>query len=287
MATEYVTETDSEEVSTTPSTGTETPTNDLPVQDAASGAQPTPPAFDDEFLKRLDGIDPTTLPVNVRQKLEAPFKADHTKKTQELSESQKRFEGERTAIFELARKALADRQGPAGPTAEDVKLKELQELAAAGDTGAIMQMTDMLAEKKVAPLRTQMALQQAAQSARAANPYVTQHWNEILQVMQTDPVIAQLATANNYAAADRVMIALGLEHQVRDIMPKFEAATKENADLKAKLMAYEKERTAGLPSSTTRAGTTNGSPGAGEPKNEYDAGLKAWLSVGGRAEDYR
>ena len=45
--------------------------------------------------------------------------------------------------------------------------------------------------------------------------------------MQTDPVIAQMATANNYAAADRVMIALGLEHQVRDLVPKYEAAMKE------------------------------------------------------------
>ena len=38
--------------------------------------------------------------------------------------------------------------------------------------------------------------------------------------------------ANNYAAADRVMIALGLEHQVRDLVPKYEAAVKEVEGLK-------------------------------------------------------
>jgi hypothetical protein len=288
MAEQVVTETDSEVVTTTPAEGTETPQNDLTVQTTAAGQQPTPTTYDEDFLKKLESLDPASLPQSFAEKF-VP-KAEFTRKTQALSEDRKRFDAERTAVFELARKALADRQGPQGPSAEETKLKELQELAAAGDTGAIMQMTDMLAEKKVAPIRTQITLTAAAQSAQNApgvGPYVREHWNDILQTMQTDPVIAQLATANNYAAADRVMIALGLEHQVRDMMPKYEAAQKEVLALKQRLAGYERERTMSLPSSTTRAGTTNGSPGAGEPKNEYDAGLKAWLSVGGRAEDYR
>ena len=128
-------------------------------------------------------------------------------------------------MFELARRAIADRpSAPTGPTAEDIKRKELLDLATAGDGAAMQQLIQMEAQRQIQPIQTQVALQNAAQTARAANPYVVQHWNEIIQTMQKDPVIAQLATANNYAAADRVMIALGLEHQVRDLVPKYEAA---------------------------------------------------------------
>jgi len=286
MPDQVVTETDSQAAATTPTQGTEAQANDLSANtQPAEGSQPPPPAYDEDFLKRLDSLDPASLPQSFADKY-VP-KAEFTKKTQALSEDKKRFEAEKAAIFELARKAISDRQAPAGPTAEEIKRKELTELALQGDMAAQSQLTQMEVERQIQPIRTQMTLQNAAQTARAANPYVAQHWNEIIQTMQTDPVIAQLATANNYAAADRVMIALGLEHQVRDMMPKFEAATKEVEVLRAKLAGYERERVVGLPSSTSRAGTTTGSPNGGEPRNIQDAGLKAWLEVGGRAEDYR
>jgi glutathione S-transferase len=83
------------------------------------------------------------------------------------------------------------------------------------------------------------------------------------------------------------MIALGLEHQVRDLVPKFEAMQKENQALQAKIQTYERERAAGLPSSTARAGTTSGQPAAGEAKSFADAAMTAWVMAGGRPEDYR
>lgn len=287
MSEQAVTETDSQVAATTPQ-GTEAPANDLSQgAEPANGAAAAPEGFDEDLRKRLESIDLATLPVEFRQKLEQPFKAEFTQKTQAFAEERKKFEAERAAIFELARKAIADKQAPAGPTADDVKRQKLTELAAQGDPEAQNQLTQMEVERQLQPIRTQVALQTAAQTARAANPYVVEHWGEIIQTIQNDPVIAQLATANNYAAADRVMIALGLEHQARDLTSKLDLAGKENAALKAKLETYEKARVASLPSSTTRAGTTTGAPSAGDVRSIEEAASRAWAAVGGRPDDFR
>jgi len=275
------TTTDSPEAAATPVTGTEVPASE-PSSAAAPEATPSPePTFqlDEDVLKKYESTQ-------AFQEKYVP-KAVFTQKTQALAEEKKRFEAERAAIFELARKAMSKEQTPTGPTAEDVKRKELQDLAAAGDSQALQQLIRMEAEREVAPIRTQVTLQTAAQTARAANPYVVEHWNEIIQTMQSDPVINAMASMNNYAAADKVMIALGLEHQVRDLVPKLQAAQKENEALKAKLQSYEKERVVGLPSSTARAGSTTGAPASGEAKNFQDAAMSAWLMAGGRPEDFR
>lgn len=276
--------TDSQEATTTPPQGTDAQANDLAqTTETGEGAKAAPMGFDEEWLKTLDPAS--------RQSFEEKFipKPVFTQKTQALAEDRKKFEAERAAIFDLARKAIADRPAAAtGPTAEDIKRKELLDLATAGDGAAMQQLIQMEAQRQIQPIQTQVALQNAAQAARAANPYVVQHWNEIVQTIQNDPVIAQLATANNYAAADRVMIALGLEHQVRDLVPKYEASVKEIEGLKAKLQGYERERAAGLPSSTTRAGTTAGRPAAGEPRTLEEVNLEqAWLDAGGTRDTFR
>ena len=289
MADMGVTEVDPMAAATTPATETAAPSDDPSATQAAPESQPAPQGFDEDFLKKLDALDPTNLPQSFAEKF-VP-KAEYTKGRQEFAEERKKFEVEKQAMFELARRAIADKPaGPTGPSAEDIKLKELSELAAAGDATAQMQMADILAERKVAPIRTQVTLQNAATTARSnplAGSAVVEHWGEIIQTMQNDPVIAALATANNYAAADRVMVALGLEHKVRDLLPKLDAAAKENESLKAKLATYERERTAGLPASTSRAGTTAGRPAAAEPTNLDDIARLAWLESGGTPETFR
>jgi len=279
MVDQAVMNTDSTDAAAIPG-GTAAPASD-PSSVAAPETTTPEPAFqmDEDTLKKYESSQ-------AFQDKYVP-KAVFTQKTQALAEDRKRMESERTAIFELARKAISERQAPVGPTAEDVKRKELMDLAAAGDQNALSQVIQMEAERQTQPIRTQVALQTAAQTARANNPYVVQHWNEIIQTMQQDPVIAQMATMNNYAAADKVMIALGLEHQVRDLVPKYEAAQGEIKALQAKLQAYEKERAASLPSSTARAGTTSGRPAAGSPTTAMDAARQAWKEMGLPESEFR
>jgi hypothetical protein len=282
MSDQVVTNTDSAEVAATPAEGTAAPASD-PSSEATpqetTSQEQAPFQLDEDTLKKYESSQ-------AFQEKYVP-KAVFTQKTQALAEDRKRMEAERAAIFELARKAISEKAGPAGPTAEDVKRKELQDLAAAGDPQALQQLIAMEAERQTQPIRTQVALQTAAQSARAANPYVVEHWNEIIHTMQNDPAIAAMATMNNYAAADKVMIALGLEYQVKDLVPKYQQAQEKIKALEVRLQQYEKERVAGLPSSTARAGTTTGRPAAGDAKSVHEAGLKAWVEMGFPPESYR
>ena len=282
MPDQVVTATDSQEVTTNPQ-GTDAPANDLAQgTDSGAGAQAAPLGFDDEWLKTLDPAS--------RQAFEEKFvpKPVFTQKTQALAEDRKKFEVEKSAVFELARRAIADRQqAPTGPTAEEVKRKELQDLAAAGDSQALQQLVQMEAERLVNPVKTQVALRDAYETAVRSNAYVAPHWNEIIQVMQNDPDIAAMASSNGMRGASKVMIALGLEREVMDLRPKYEAATKEIETLKAKLQGYEKERVAGLPSSTTRAGTTAGRVASGDATTLEEAAARAWAEIGGRPEDFR
>lgn len=285
MADEAVTEPTPEQVATTAIAAATAPDESAPATTEAA-TQPKPPTFDEDFLKKLESLDPANLPQSLADKV-VP-KAEFTRKTQALAEERKRFESERANHFDLMRKVIQERTNvPTGPSAEEVKLKELQELAAAGDGNAVTQLAEMLAERKVAPIRTQVILQNAAQNARAANPAVVEHWNDIIETMQKDPVIAQMATINNYAGAEKVMIALGLEHQVRDMAPKLDALSKENAALKERLANYERERVTSLPASTAKAGTTAGRPTAGEPTTIEEIALRSWLEAGGTQDSFR
>lgn len=283
-----LTGTDPNVAATTQETGTaalaDDPSGAVEAGQETAQAQP----LDDDFLKRLETMDPATLPVNLRQKIEAPFKADHTKKTQELSETQKRFETEKAAMFELARRAISDRQqAPAGPDARDVKRAQLLELASSGDQKSLAELIEMAAEDKVAPVRTQVTLQNAYESAVRATPAVKEHWNEIYQVLSTDPVIGAMAAANNYQGASKVMMALGMERELMNLRPAYETTRKELEALKEKISIYERERTAGLPSSTSKAGTTAGRPAMPESNDIEQIGLQAWLASGGIADTYR
>lgn len=290
MADPNVTEMDPAGGAMTPEEGTAAQTDDLSATSAAPEPTTAPQGLDDDFLKKLESLDPTSLPQSFAEKF-VP-KSEFTKKTQALAEDRKRFEAERAAMFEMARKVIEQRSaGPAGPSPEDTKLQELSELAATGDVKAQMQMAEILAERKIAPIRTQITLQNAAQNARSnplAGDAVTEHWNDIVTTIQNDPAIAHLATANNYAYADRVMVALGLEHKVKAMLPQMETFRKENEALKAKLATYEKERVTGLPSSTTKAGTTAGRPGTPEPRTLEEVDLMAlWKAAGGTETDFR
>ena len=83
------------------------------------------------------------------------------------------------------------------------------------------------------------------------------------------------------------MMALAFE---RESLARGQALAQRDADitaLKAKLTAYEKDRAAGLPTSTTKAGISAGRPAAGDFENIHDAGLAAWVEAGGKREDYR
>lgn len=275
--------TDSAAAAATPPQGTDAPQNDQ-----TSAAAPPAPSFDEAFLKTLDGVDPASLPQPYREKLEKPFKSDYTRKTQELAEERRKFDIERQTTFDAVRKIIEARgTSPQGPTPEEERQKELLELASAGDGKAMQELIRMEATRQVQPLQTQMALKNAAETAIRTNPYVGSNWSEILGLIQNDPGLNALAKYDNYKYADKVMIALGLEREAMDLRGKQKASAQEIESLKAKISVLEKERTASLPSTTSKAGTTSGAPAPARPTEFMDIAKAAYLAQGGREEDWR
>ncbi len=282
--------TDSTAAGTTPQ-GTPAPANDQTGASAgAAEPQKASPTFTDDFWKQLDQViaDPTMLPQEKREKIEAPFKSDYTRKTQELAEDRKRFDVERQTTMEAVRKIIEARgTPPPGVNPLEERIKQLRDLAAAGDADAIEQLTEIKARQMFEPLQTQVVLKNAAETAIAANPYVKANWNEILSTIQTDPGLSELAKFQNYKYADKVMLALGLEREAMDLRGKYQTSQKEIEGLRAKIVALEKERTASLPSTTSRAGTSTGAPPEEPEPGLMAAAKRAWVATGGRPEDFR
>jgi hypothetical protein len=83
-----------------------------------------------------------------------------------------------------------------------------------------------------------------------------------------------------------VLVALAQEREMWELRSKFEAASKELEAAKAKAVSLEKERVKSLPASTSRAGTTSGSPAPGEPKDLMDSAFRSWVAAGNRPEDF-
>ena len=280
--------TDSTVAAMTPDSGTGAPAND---QTGTEGGTPaTDSGFDETALKTLESldwtkIDPSKLPQTFNEKF-VP-KAVFTRNQQSIAEEKRQLAAEKQAIFELARKAIADREKPTGPSPAQVRRDQLMELAAAGDKDALRQAIQLEAQELVQPIQSQTAWNSAAETAKRLEPAVAQHWDEIQNTLNSNPRVAELARVDNFKYAGEVMLALGLEHKANDLARAVAASQNEVTALKAKLSTYEKERAAGLPPSTTRAGTSAGRPVAGEADTITDAAKSAWLESGGRLEDFR
>jgi len=281
--------TDSAVDTTTPQGTVDAPNDQTGANGDGAGAAASPQdGFDEEFLSRLDSLEADKIPATLKNFNERFVpKAEFTKKTQALADERRALEAERKTIFDVTRRVLAERDTPKGPTPQETRKAELLELASAGDKDALREVIRMEAQEIAGPGQEQAAIRQAADVARASDPAVVQHWNEIVQTLNTDPALKELASYGNHKYADKVMLALGLEHKTRDQALLIQQRDADIAALKGKLSQYEKERVAGLPASTTRAGTSAGRPAVGDADEILDAGKRAWIEAGGRPDDYR
>jgi len=265
--------------------GTDAPQNDQSgAATGATGQKAAPEGFSEEFLKTLDTADPASLPQNYRQRVEAPFKADYTRKTQELAEERKRFEVEKQTLYDAYRKFS---EKPQGPSPLEQRINELKELAVAGDGNALQELVRLEARQMVEPMQTQNNLRNACETARGYSPYVRDGWDDILNTIKNDPKLGRLWSMENHAFADTIMIGLGLEREVMDLRPKLAAAGEALKAAQAKIAALEKERVTGLPASTSKAGTTTGAPAPASLTDLTEIARQNWIASGGRPEDFR
>lgn len=247
----------------------------------AAEASPDPWG-DPEFLKKLESLDFSKAPEALRRKVEAPFVSDYTKKWQAVADERRQLQSERERIFNAALERI--QSGGVEAPSQTVQ-DQIRERLEAGDMNAIPDLVKQEIEREVGPMRQQAALRSALDKAFQLSPLVREKEPEIAGILREDPVLQQMASANNYQFAPYVLAGLAdriekanLAQQIETMKSSFEAEKKAYAR-----RAIEEYRTRGasLPPVTSQAGSS-GSNGRGEGTLSLQEAMRdAWVKAGG------
>ena len=228
-----------------------------------------------EVLKAIEGLDPERLPQAFREKLEKPFKAVMTRRTQELADDKRKYEELTNKVIEGLRLARPNQ----APTQEEQAT--IKQLIDEGKTEEALAMVRNEMRAEVAPMMSQVAMRNALDTAARLEPSLPKYEAQVAQFMQANPDIAKLAAANNFSFAPRVIqgIIADLErNQLRQELAQVKAGM---ADFAKKAVLADRARVAGLPSTTSRAGTTShGEKNAGAELKLKDAMEEAARETG-------
>jgi len=232
---------------------------------------PEPSPADQEFLKKLESLDPGALPENLRRKLESPFLSQYGKKTSEI-------DAERKALLSVIEKLTTTTNQPQ-PTVD--QRKQLLEEIANGNTEAIEGLVQNLVNEKTGPQMDYISRTRAVQEAAELMPELPKYEAQVAQQLQQDPDLLRLASIDNRRYASKILAGLAWRQHAQTLEGQIKALAAEG-DLKAKkaVEAY-KRQLAGLPTSTSRAGTTPTGAPAEAPKGLRDALEEAWAEAGG------
>lgn len=233
---------------------------------------PEPSPADQEFLKKLESLDPGALPEQLRRKLESPFLSQYGKKTSEI-------DAERKALLSVIEKLTAGNGQQPQPTAD--QRKQLLEEIANGNTQAIEGLVENLVNERTGPQMDYISRTRAVQEAAELMPELPKYEAQVAQQLQQDPDLLRLASIDNRRYASKILAGLAWRQHAQALEAEKKALVAEG-DLKAKkaVEAY-KRQLAGLPTSTSRAGTTPTGAPAEAPKGLRDALEEAWAEAGG------
>jgi len=209
------------------------------------------PSADDDFYAKLRGMDPNKLPDDIRSKFELPFLKQYTKQTTEFSNKQQ-------ALLDAVTRQLSDK----GVVQTPDERAELMERIRGGDFDAIGQYIQRSVNDQIGPMVTENARDRAIQRAYELNPFVKEREAEISQMIQSDPELQMLVRADNFRYAPKILAGIAL--QIENQALKQNQEQRITAEVEKRITAL-KARAAGLPKTTSRAGTTqSGSQGKTE-----------------------
>lgn len=256
---------------------------ELEADDASTQAGTTPdPWGDAELLKKLESLDFSKAPEALRRKLEAPFVSDYTKKWQAVAEERKQLQAERERIFNVALERI--KGGGVEEPSQTVQ-DQIRERLEAGDMNAIPDLVRQEIEREVGPMRQQAALRGALDKAFQLSPLVKEKEPEIAGMLREDPLLQQMASANNYQFAPYVLAGLADRIEKAQLAQQMEAM---KASFESEKRAYAKRaieefraRGASLPPVTSQAGSgvTNGRADGAASLREAMA--EAFVKAGG------
>lgn len=246
-------------------------------------ADATPdPWGDADFVKRLESLDFSKAPEALRRKVEAPFVSDYTKKWQAVAEERKQLQAERERIFNAALERI--QSGGVDAPSQTVQ-DQIRERLEAGDMNAIPDLVKQEIEREVGPMRQQAALRGALDKAVQLSPLVREKEPEIAGILREDPVLQQMASANNFQYAPYVLAGLAdriekaqLAQQIETLKASFEAEKRAYAK---RAIEEFRARGASLPPVTSQAGSSGTNGRSEGSMSLQDAMRDAWVKAGG------
>jgi hypothetical protein len=241
----------------------------LASQDQAQpAAQPDPDA---DFWKQAAERDFSKAPAEVRAKLEAPFLSQYGKKTSELDRERQQL----LAVIER----LATKPGEVAPTVDEKK--RLLEEVANGNTDAIEGLVERMVQERTGPQMDYIATQRAIAEAAQIVPDLGKYEVKVAEALKNDPDLMRLASIDNKRYASRVIAALALQAKNADLEAQI-ASEKANSVAAAKKAVEDyKAQLRGLPTSTSKAGSTPTAFPPDKPMSIEEIRDKAWADAGG------
>lgn len=241
-----------------------------------AAAAPEAKAVDEEFAKRLEALDPNSLPEGTRRKFEAPFLSQYNKKTTEWDQERQRLMG---LVERLSNRPNLQGQEPG------VDEKELlRQKIAEGDVNAIEQLLDQRMEAKYGADIKNIKMDNAYRTALQMFPEAAQMEPQIAESLKSNPGVAYVIA--NVTPRDPQLGGQLLAGLAKNLA--YDRVVAETKDLKASIPKLIKQgieeyqrRIGKLPPSTSKAGTTPSGEPAETPKSLRDAMEAAWAEAGG------
>lgn len=253
---------------------------------AAEQSAPDPWA-DAEFLKKLESMDFSKAPEALRRKVEAPFVADYTKKWQAVSEERKAIQAEKDRILNLA---LEKMRGDGVQSPSQTVQDQIRERLESGDLNAIPDLIKQEIEREVGPMRQATAMRNAIESAVRMEPLVKEREPEVAAALAADPVLQEMAKAENFKYAPYVLAGLANQialAQARQEVEQIKAASEAEKKAYARRAIEEfKARAQGLPPSTSKAGSGGTATRGDGAMSIKDAMKDAFVKAGGTLDPF-
>jgi len=245
------------------------------VSSAELPKEPAPAAkttFSEDLLKQLETVNPEELPQSLREKLEKPFLSQYGKKTTAWDQERQSY---LTLIDNLAKKL----ESGSGITA-DTKSK-VSDLLANGDyEGATAAMRDEL-RQEITPERQYVSTMVAINEAKNLMPDLGKYEGLVAERLTADPVLSEMASIGNRRYAGRILAGLAFQAENQVLKTQLAEAQK-TFETRVKMAVEETQRRIrGLPSSTSRAGSTPTADSAAKPMGLSEAMEAAWREQAG------
>jgi hypothetical protein len=254
------------------------PAQGTPAPAAVTEAPQAEPQVKTFFSKKKEAEKPAEAPPDFSKSpdLEKAYKSmqgDYTRKTQELAEMRKSFEGEQATLkaereamqrnHDALMEALRGRtQQPTDgqPANPQDPMSQVQALRNEGRyeeaDKMFLDLARKVAEDQVAPIKQAAKVQElvatftnVATQAREMNPVVKEHWNDVQAVWDSNTPQIQLlrnivlsSPQNMQTFVPLVFESIAKSRQLDKVEPAYEAALSKIAQLEAKLGTQQARR---------------------------------------------